>query len=219
VTVTFDQPLLQRIADYNRTLREEIAEREAAQRALAARALACAAHAVNPDAHTVTVHEIDSWFAFTDVTCTGPDGSLRAVEALPVEVLSVVSAALATLCPGEECAPWRRAQSTAELDVAAALVPAAGYPFQTVEERVLGALEEQTGKTIRKVEITSEEFENGFYPSTTVEVDFTDDDSDYVYFEAFADGDFLSELHEYQGQFGRNTRIVITRSAQGITID
>ncbi|BDB63371.1 hypothetical protein RDE2_51650 (plasmid) [Rhodococcus sp. RDE2] len=110
-------------------------------------------------------------------------------------------------------------EGTPSRDPQVLIIAPAGYPFQTVEERVLGALEKQTGKTIRKVEITSEEFENGFYPSTTVEVDFTDGDSEHVYFEAFDDGDFLSELHEYQGQFGRNTRIVITRSAQGITID
>lgn len=218
MTTTFDQTLLQRIAGHNRRLREEIDERYAGIRALAARTLALTAQSVDPAAEIVAVHGIDSWFAFDAITCTGTAGQTT-LAGLPVEVLSLVSGALSSLRSGDEEGPWQRDGDIARVNVAEALAQAEGYPFLTVQERILADLEEQTGKAIRTIEITSEEYADGYFPSSRVEVDFTDGDSDEVFFEAFEDCEYLDELREYQGQFGRNTRIVITSTAHGITIN
>lgn len=213
MTITLDQTLTRRIAGQTRRLREEIDERNAELRALAARTLALSAQSVDPAAEIVTVHCIDSWFAFDQITCTGTARQTTTLTGMPVDVLSVVSNALSSLQSGDAVAPWKRVDDTAQVNVPEALAQEAGFPFRTLAERILDALEEQTGKTIRRIEITSEEFDNGFYPSKTVEVDYTDGDGDEVYFDAFEDGDYLNELREYQGQFGRNTRIVITSTA------
>lgn len=219
MTTTFDETLTRRIAGHNRRLCEEIDERTAELRALAARALALSAQSVDPSAAIVTVHGIDSWFAFDQITCTSTAGQTTTLTGLPVEVLSVVSNALPSLQSGDAVAPWKRVDDIAQLNVAEALTQEAGFPFLTVQERIVADLEEQTGKSIRRIEITSEEYDNGYFPSSQVEVDFTDGDSDEVFVPAFEDCMYLDELTERTGQFGRNTRIVITSTAQGITID
>ncbi|ELB86019.1 hypothetical protein Rwratislav_47165 [Rhodococcus wratislaviensis IFP 2016] len=219
VTTTLDPTLIQRIDSHRRRLRQEIDERNAELRSVAARTLAMAAQSVDSTAEVVTVHGIDSWFAFAAITCTGTAGQTATVTGLPVEVLSLVTGALSSLRSGHDAAPWQRTDDTVRLNVAQALDQAAGFPFRSVQERILAVLEEQTGKTIRTITITTEEYDNGYFPASSVEVDCTDGDSDEVYFDALEDGEYLDELTEIQGQFGHHTTLTIRRTATGITID
>ena len=85
----------------------------------------------------VTVHGIDSWFAFDQISCTSTAGQTTTLTGLPVEVLSVVSNALSSLQSGDAVAPWKRVDDIAQLNVAEALTQEAGFPFLTVQERIV----------------------------------------------------------------------------------
>lgn len=218
MTQTLDANLIQRIASRHQLLVREIDELAAELHTIAARTLALAARSVDPTATVVTVHDVDTSSTFAAVTCTGDAGTPVSVPGLTVEILGLVTAALRHLPAWGESAPWQRDGRSVHVNVDAALAEEPGFPFLPVQDRIHAALEEQTGKTIRTIEIVSEEFDNGYFPSTTVSVDYADGDSDDVHFAPFEDSDYFDALFEQTGPFGRNTTVTIRQRAGEITI-
>lgn len=217
MTAILDPNLVQRIDNHQRLLRREIDARAAELRSTTARALALAAQSVESSCEVVTVHGIDSWRNFDKITYTDETEQPVEITGLPTEIRRLVSHCLQYLPSSEGTWPWQRDGSTAYFCVSD-LRGEGEYPFRTLQERILDDLEEQTGKTIRKIEITSEEYDDGYFPSGNVEVDFTDGDSDEVFLQSLSEGDYTDGLIDHAGHFGYNTTVTIKRTSTGITI-
>ncbi|WP_137726492.1 hypothetical protein [Prescottella subtropica] len=177
--------------------------------------LACAAH---PGVGAVRIYDIDEDGRPGHIQCTFVDRPEAVPLAANYSGLEDALVAMLRRLPDCDNKIWSRLGRNAALDVSAALAAGNTYPLRTVGERIIEDLEKAVGcRSIRKAEITTEEFDNGFYPNDIVEVDFCDGDSDEVYVEGLAD--YTDELREMVAGFGRDTIITITNTATGITIE
>ncbi|WP_458683644.1 hypothetical protein [Prescottella equi] len=215
---TFTKAQLNRIDSHLRDLDREIADQCREQQAVAGHALAVIAHAAFPGVETVRVRGVSADGTYDDLVCVLSDGR---TELLPLaSYRDQLQAALTTTFrrfPEGSSGIWTRHESTAVLAVRAALSEGDRYPFLPVHERLHAHLEEQTGRTIRRIEIGTELYENGYFYSEHVDVDYSDGDSDNVYVEDL--NEFTDELRHWVGDPGPHTTVTITTTANGITIE
>lgn len=217
---TFTEAQLKRIDSHMRDLEREIADRCREQQAVAGHALAVIAHAAFPGVETVRVYGVgaDGTYDDDDDVCVLGD---RRTEMLPLaSYRDQLHTALTTTfrrLPEGTSGIWTRQGTTAVLEVRAALAEGDRYPFLPVHERLHAHLEEQTGRTIRGIEIGTELHEDGYSYSEHVEVDYSDGDGDTVYVEDL--NEFTDELRHWVGDPGPHTTVTITSTAKGITME
>lgn len=204
----------QRIDRHIHDLDREIDEKCTEQREIAGHALAVIAQAAHPGVRFVHVHDIRQDGRFGRIACE-VDGNREDVPVCP-QITSVLTAMLRRL-PDGTTGVWHLDSRSATLDVTAALDLGDRYPFLPVQDRLLAYLEQQTGRTIRRIEIGTELWDNGYFYDDNAEVDFSDGDSENVYLEDL--NDFADELREQIGGPGPHTTVVIERISTGITIE
>ena len=212
---TFTDEQLRRIDRHVRDLDLEIDAKCAEQREDAGHALARIAQAVYPGTIAATVFGVRDDGRFDNVLCDTGEKIARLAE-LPPEVAATLTATFRRLATGVT-GVWNRDRQIVALDVTAALALSDRYPFLSLQDRLLAHLERMTSRTIRRIEITSELWDNGYFYSDTLEVDYSDGDSDQIYVEDMCD--FAAELREQIGDPGPNTAVTIARTSTGITID
>lgn len=175
-----------------------------------AHTLARIAAAQYPTVTRVTVHDLR---VIDAITCE-VDGTQKELSLEPSIASSLIS--MLHRLPTGDSAAWERHLDNVELDVSTALTFGDQYPFQQVQDRIVAHLEEKTGRSVRRVEITSDLWDNGYFYYDTVTVDYSDGDSDEVHIEDMSD--FSAELRHEIGDPGPNTVVTITRTSAGITI-
>lgn len=149
-----------------------------------------------------------------DTVACNVDGHQRDLPIDPA-IAAVLIPVLQRL-PAGDAAPWNRRGDAVELDVSDALTYNDLYPFRQVQDRIVEYIEEKTGRSVRRVEITSDLWDNGYFYVDTVEVDYSDGDSDEIYIEDMSD--FSEDLRQELDDPGPNTVVTIVRTNSGITI-
>ncbi|GBF17423.1 hypothetical protein Br6_04829 [Rhodococcus sp. Br-6] len=214
----FTKAQLERIDSHTRDLDREIADRCGEQQAVTGHALAVIARAAFSGVETVRVCGVSADGTYDDLVCVLSDGR---TELLPLasyrDQLQAVLTTTFRRLPEGPSGIWTRQGTTAVLEVGAALGEGGRYPFLPVHERFHAHLEEQTGRTIRGIEIGTELYENGYFYSEHVDVDYSDGDGDTVYVEDL--NEFTDELRHWVGDPGPHTTVTITSTANGITIE
>lgn len=216
-TDVFTRDQLQRINSHIWVLEVEIAARCTEQRAVAGHALAVIVQTVYPGTQTATVHDIRDDGSFGRILCE-VDGRIEhlAEDAVSPDIRTALTTTLRRL-PDGTTDIWKRDRCTVTLAVTAALPLGDRAPFTPVQERLLEHLEKQTGRSIRRIEIGTELWDDGYFFSDTVEVDYCDGDGDSVYVEELYD--FTDELRESVGDPGPRTTVTIKQTSSGITLD
>ncbi|MDH6284038.1 hypothetical protein [Prescottella agglutinans] len=216
-TAAFTTEQVHRIDSHIRDLDREIIERCIEQQAVAGHALAVIANAAHPGVHTVRVHDIGAAGTWDKVVCLVGDRAEPLPATAAGEQIDSVLTAMFRRLPDGVSGPWSRSGRDAFLTVSAALALGDRYPFLPVHERLLAHVEKQTGRTIRRIEIGTELYENGYFYSEHIEVDYSDGDGDTVYVEDL--NDFTDELRHWVGDPGPQTTVTIERTAKGITME
>ncbi|NKS56249.1 hypothetical protein GS504_01300 [Rhodococcus hoagii] len=169
---------------------------------MTAKAVALAARAKHPTASTVqfTNEEPGSPLWHTDVALVRlQDHSTTTVDIGLID--AGFAAALNQTLPhawAAANAPWSRTGRIVSLDIDAALevvVISAHNPFDPVSLAVFTAVQSLTPRSIRSLTLSTEQYDNGWFFSTEVSVDYADGDGDVLYCDAIDDyGLALSEL-------------------------
>ncbi|WP_420878967.1 hypothetical protein [Rhodococcus sp. (in: high G+C Gram-positive bacteria)] len=219
-TATLTPAQIERATRHVCDLDRQIAELRRDQQSVVGHALAVIAAAAHPGVITVHLQDIDESGHPKRILCQGqdrPELFPLAADFGPGEksLEKPLAAMLCGLADGIS-GVWSRNHTTATLRVAVALTLGDRYPFLPIHERLLAHLEERTGRSIRSIEIDTELFDNGYFYSDTVEVAFSDGDSDSVLVDDMAD--FTDELRYEIGEPGPRTTATIRRTAHGITI-
>lgn len=176
--LTADQ--LTRTERHIRSLDHEIDGKCTEQRIVTGHALARIAQATHPGTITATVHDIGDAGRFGMITFDTRAG-IEHCPQLPPEMTTALTAMLRRL-PAGATGIWDRDGETAILDVTAALPLGDRSPFLPVQDRLLAHLEEKTGRAIRSIEIGTDLWEDGYFFTDTVEVNYADGDGDNVGF-------------------------------------
>ncbi|WP_420879154.1 hypothetical protein [Rhodococcus sp. (in: high G+C Gram-positive bacteria)] len=213
----FTPDQMRRIDRHLRDLCREIEERFAEHREVLGHALAVIARAARPETVSIVVSTVGPDGAFGPILCAN-DGL---IEQLPDDVVSpeLVDELVCMFrrLPEGNFGIWKRDQTMVTLDVQAAVARGNRYPFLPVQDRLVAHVESKTGRSVRSIEIASELFDNGYYFCDTVQVDYSDGDSDDVYIDDLAD--FAADLEHVAGSPGPRTLVTIECTSTGITID
>ncbi|MET3959807.1 hypothetical protein ABIE52_006742 [Rhodococcus sp. OAS809] len=194
-------------------LDDEINRLLAQERSITAHALARLAVADDPACSRLDISGIDAGGQFTSARYW--QGSTAKELSLTPAITSTLASMLARL-PAGHTGAWFRRRDTASLDIAPALALTQGYPFQPVQDRLVSLIEDKTGRSIRRIEITSELWENEYFYCDLVDVDFTDGDSDEISIEEL--NDFASDIQEQVGTPGANTVVTFVCAAGRVTM-
>ncbi|OUS97253.1 hypothetical protein [Rhodococcus sp. NCIMB 12038] len=216
-SAVFTPDQMRRVDHHLRDLCREIEERCAAHRDIIGHALAVIARAAHPETESVVVSAVDTDGTFGSLLCAGGGR----IEQLPHDVVSPeLTNELVCMfrrLPHGKFGVWKRDPTTATLDVHAALTHGHRYPFLPVQDQLVAHIESKTGRSVRRIEIVSELFDNGYFFCDTAQVDYSDGDSDDVYVEDMAD--FAADLEQAIGNPGPHTVVTIACTSAGITID
>lgn len=204
---------LEAVDSHVRDLNQQIDTLLDEERRIVAHTIARLAVAAHPTAALVTVHGILDVGGCNEVTCEG-DGETNTLSIGPG--IATALASMLRRLPAGSTGVWYRHPLTTTLVVNDALTFGDQYPFLPVQEQMVAHIEEKTGRDVRRIEIVSELWENGYFYCDTVEVDYTDGDSDSVYVEDMPD--FAGELRRQMGDPGPNTVVTINCTSSGTTI-
>ncbi|WAL49698.1 hypothetical protein [Rhodococcus pyridinivorans] len=169
-------------------------------------------HATSATALLTSAGQIGVVYAISDGNLVQVPGSVIGTD-LRQGLLSVMR----RLPTGLGGGPWHRGGGTLNLAFTPEIIGQAPIPFTTIQDLLVDALERVTNRTIRRIVITTELWDNGYHFDDTLAVDFTDGDGDEIYYENLCD--YTPELREHTGDLGPCTVVTITRTADGITID
>ncbi|GBF17802.1 hypothetical protein Br6_05209 [Rhodococcus sp. Br-6] len=216
----FTPDQMRRIDHHVRELSREIEAQCAEHRDVIGHALAVIARAAHPEAESVVVPVISQDGTFGPLLCTAGDLTEQLPEAAVSGTLVDELVRMLRRLPHSSTGTagvWTWGATGATLDVPAAVARGDRYPFLPVQDRLVARVESTTGRSVRSIEIASELFDNGYYFCDTVQVDYSDGDSDDVYIDDLAD--FAPDLEQAVGSPGPRTLVTIECTSAGITID
>lgn len=206
----FSDTTRQLIRSHTHNLEYEIDSLLDEERKVMAYTVARLAAAQYPAATRVIIRDL----CIGDAVACDVDGNEKKLS-VDADIAPSLIAMLHRLPTGDSSA-WERHLDTIELDVVAALDFSDQYPFQQVQDRIVAYIEEKTGRTVRRVEITSELWDNGYFYDDTVAVDYADGDSDEILIADMFE--FSGELRHEGGDPGPSTVVTIVRTNTGISI-
>lgn len=222
------------VENHARSLDEQIDTLLTEERNIIGHTLARLAVTAYPGTTRVSIRGVGGNGRFGAVLCEGDDSEKEL--ALEPSIASILNSMLRRLPSGAITGVWCRQTDVnririayagsasawvgqtdiVQVDVERALTLDGGHPFQSVQDRLVAYVEEQTNHTVRGLEICTDLWDNGYFYSDLVQVDYSNGDSDEIWIEDMTD--FASEIERVVGSPGPNTVVTIKRSAQGITI-